>query len=116
MTACRANAETTRSRLWGANGNASASVAGHEAGTAGAQLRIGLGGDQRADLGTAGERARECVARRAEVDRDIEPAQHHGDPLGHFLGGAIEQKGLGPAGDGAAAAGAQERAIEDERG
>ena len=55
------------------------------------------------------------VAGRAEIEREIEPPQHRGQPLGEIGGDAIEQERLRPRGARAAAARAQQPAIEDQR-
>jgi hypothetical protein len=38
------------------------------------------------------ECAPDCIARRAEIDGEIELAQHHGQPIGKFARDAFEQK------------------------
>ena len=35
---------------------------------------------------------RSRIARRAEIDGELELAQHRGEPLGHLVGDAIEQE------------------------
>ena len=53
------------------------------------------------------------IARRAEIDGEVELAHHAGKPLGHILRHAREQEIRRPQRLGAAAAGAQQSAIED---
>ena len=64
----------------------------------------------------AGQRAAHRIARRAEIGRALELAQHRGEPLGHVLGDAVEQKRRRPELAARARRAAQQRAVEDERG
>ena len=54
-------------------------------------------------------------ARRAEIEREIEPPQHRGKPVAEIGGDAIEQKRRRPQRRRPPAAGADQRAVENQR-
>ena len=76
---------------------------------------IRRGGNQRADLVAAGERAPHRIGRRAEIDGDAEGPQHGGQPLRQLIGDAVDEERRRPQRPRAGAAGAQELAVEDGR-
>ena len=61
----------------------------------------------------AHERVAHRVPRRAEIDREIEMAQHRREPFRKIVGHAVEQEGRRPQSGGAPAAAPQQGAIEN---
>ena len=69
-------------------------VGGDRQTLAGDMRRDRIDRDDRAHL--IRERAPHRVARRAEIDRQIEPSQHRGKPLREIVGDTVEQERRGP--------------------
>src|SRR5207244_9739140 len=75
-----------------------------------------LNGNDRNYLASAGAKhAAHRLGRRAEIDREVELAQHGGQAVAHVLGDAVDQERGGAERTRAVAALPQEEAVEDAR-
>ena len=67
------------------------------------------------DFAALRQHAAQRAGGRAEIDREVELAQHHGEPIAQFGGDPVDQEGLGPQRAGAPLPRAQQVPVEDGR-